>query len=285
MSSTIHRDLRTGCSVWQARRIAPIATQALRRDIAVDVLVIGAGISGAMTGEALSERGLRVAIVDRRGALNGSTPASTALLQYELDVPLSKLSTRIGRTRAERIWRRSRLALSALNERAKRLGVKADLVERASLYLQGDELDAEGLRNEADARRRASFEIDFLSEAAVKSRFEMSGRTAILGYHNFTADPRRLAAGFLNAALARGAKIYAPVEIDAVEAHSGGVFAMTKGGPIARARHVVFATGYEVPKGAPRHGHKIESTFVIATRPQPRRIWPEGCMIWEASSP
>jgi glycine/D-amino acid oxidase-like deaminating enzyme len=29
----------------------------------------------------------------------------------------------------------------------------------------------------------------------------------------------------------------------------------------------------------------VISTYVIATRPQPRKIWPEDCMIWEASDP
>jgi glycine/D-amino acid oxidase-like deaminating enzyme len=145
MSATYEKDLRTGRTFWQSRRLSKIETRPLRREVEADVLIVGAGISGAMTAEALSEVGLRVVIVDRRGALKGSTTASTALLQYEIDVPLSKLAKRIGRERAERIWRRSYLALSALRDRARRLDIKADIVDRDSLYLQGNELYAEGL--------------------------------------------------------------------------------------------------------------------------------------------
>lgn len=75
--ATVKKDLRTGRSVWQATRRPSKATDILRRDVSTDVLVVGAGISGAMIAEALTDAGLNVLIVDRRGALLGSTTAST----------------------------------------------------------------------------------------------------------------------------------------------------------------------------------------------------------------
>ena len=45
------------------------------------------------------------------------------------------------------------------------------------------------------------------------------------------------------------------------------------------------ATGYEFPKFVPMRGHKIISTYAIATVKQPKRLWPEQCTIWEASEP
>jgi glycine/D-amino acid oxidase-like deaminating enzyme len=32
-------------------------------------------------------------------------------------------------------------------------------------------------------------------------------------------------------------------------------------------------------------GHKVVSTYAMATRPQSGRLWPERCFIWEASKP
>ena len=58
--------------------------------------------------------GHSVICIDRRGPLIGSTPATTALVQFEIDQPLSALSTMIGVTKAERAWRRSRLAVANL---------------------------------------------------------------------------------------------------------------------------------------------------------------------------
>src|SRR3546814_5601673 len=45
------------------------------------------------------------------------------------------------------------------------------------------------------------------------------------------------------------------------------------------------ATGYEMMKGIPRKGNRIISSWSIATRPQPRAIWPTAAMIWEAADP
>jgi glycine/D-amino acid oxidase-like deaminating enzyme len=151
-SATHHRDLRTGQSIWTARRRPAISSKPLARDIACDAVVVGAGISGALIAEALSEAGLRTVIVDRRGPAEGSTAASTAMLQYELDTPLSLMAARIGREKAERIWRRSRQAVDALRERTERLGLAVDGATRGSIYLDGNVLDAGGLAREAKVR-------------------------------------------------------------------------------------------------------------------------------------
>ncbi|MEO8223505.1 MAG: FAD-dependent oxidoreductase, partial [Gammaproteobacteria bacterium] len=284
-SATRHKDLRTGVSVWEAIRRPPVPVGRLRRDQSTDVLVVGAGISGALISEALVARGLEVVIVDRRGPVLGSTPASTALLQYELDTPLSLLIGRLGRTNAERVWRRSRLALDALRERSRHLGIEAEQINRDSLYLSGTVLDTAGLHREAEARRRAGFECTYLTRNDVRDRYGIKGRSALLSYDNLAADPRRLATGFLNAAIRGGARLLAPVDVTGIEASRQRVLATTRDGPVITCHSLVFATGYEMPKAVPRAGHHVASTYAIATRPQPRSLWPTSCFIWEASDP
>src|SRR5665213_1575438 len=92
---TIKRDLRSGVSYWQTRSMPRVQSARLTHDIDTDVLVVGAGISGALVAEALAGD-YRVVVVDRRGAAKGATPASTALVQYEIDTPLTDLSRKIG---------------------------------------------------------------------------------------------------------------------------------------------------------------------------------------------
>jgi len=284
-SATRHRDLRTGQSIWSARRRPSIAEKPLTRDVTCDIVVVGAGISGALIAEQLSDAGFDVVIVDRRGPADGSTAASTAMLQYEIDTPLHQMAERIGRDKAERIWRRSRQSVDALRERTERLGLDVDGATRGSIYLDGNVLDAAGLAREAEARRRAGFEIELLKPAQVEDRYGIKGRHAIIGYGNYSADPRRLAAGYLNIAISRGARLYAPVDICDITPSEAGVTLRSKDGPAIRAKHLVVATGYEMMKGIPRKGNKIISSWSIATRPQPRAIWPTAAMIWEAADP
>lgn len=279
------RDLHTGQSIWLAERRPPLETRQLSRAIKSDVAIVGSGVTGALLAETLTDAGLDVVIVDRRGPIEGSTAASTAMLQYELDTPLHLMAERIGRDRAERLWRRSRLAVDALRERTERLDIAADTETRGSIYLDGNILDAQGLAREAEARRRAGFEVELLGPKAVEDRYGISRRHAIIGFGNYIADPRKLAAGYLNVAIARGARLYAPVEVTAVCPLAERVTLRTKDGPSIAARHAIFATGYEMLKGIPRKGNKITSSWSIATRPQPRAIWPGAALIWEAADP
>jgi glycine/D-amino acid oxidase-like deaminating enzyme len=282
--ATQNRDLRTGRSYWQSRPMPGVPVTPLRGDIKTGVLVVGAGVSGAMVAEALS-LDHPVIIVDRRGPVRGSTPASTALVEYEIDTPLTLLAAKVGPTRAERAWRRSYLALHALAARTRELNIRTDLRRADNLYLAGNMLDADGLEQEAEARRRAGLETRFLPRSDLKHRFGIRRPAALLAYDDLALDPRRLTAGYLNAAISRGAKLYAPADVTDVEAAAEDVSARTAGGPVIRCKALIFATGYEMPHAVPQRRHRVISTWAIATKPQPRKLWPEDCFIWEAADP
>ena len=53
-----------------------------------EILVIGGGITGALISDALMDAGYEVTLIDRRDIGQGSTSATTSMLQYEIDEPL-----------------------------------------------------------------------------------------------------------------------------------------------------------------------------------------------------
>ena len=281
---THRKDLRTGQPIWDTRDSGRLPDRSLTADVRTDVLVIGAGITGAMIAEALSAAEREVILVDKRGPAKGSTAASTALVQYAVDTPLTRLAQKIGKQPPVRAWRRSRLAVDALAGRLKELTV-ANVVPRPTLFLEGNQLDAKGLQREEAARRAAGLASLFLDRVDVRSRFGISKRAALLDHGDFVLNPRTATLAFLRAAAMQKARIFSPVDIIDLEIRRTRVVAVARHGPRITACHVVFATGYEVPKGLPRTGHKVISTWAIATAPQPSLLWPEQCMIWEASEP
>jgi glycine/D-amino acid oxidase-like deaminating enzyme len=278
------KDLQTGRPVWQGRRAPAVPAGPLKRDRETDVLIIGAGITGAMIADTLSASGMDVVVVDKRGPAKGSTTASTAMVLHELDTPLSKLTRMIGKRDAVRAWRRSRLAVDAIAARLDELRVR-DVVRRDSLYLAGNLLDADGLAREHDALRAAGFACRYLDRRELRARFGIRWDAAITGTGDLAIDPRKTTRALLRAACAQGVAIHAPMDIVDLDAKTRSVTATAANGRRIRARRVVFATGYELPKQVPRRGHKIVSTWAIATLPQPRRLWPGQCMIWQASEP
>lgn len=76
----------------------------LNADLECEVLVLGAGITGALCAFHLTKAGMDVAVMDKRDVASGSTSASTAMLQYEIDTPLTELIAKMGKADAERSY-------------------------------------------------------------------------------------------------------------------------------------------------------------------------------------
>lgn len=284
-STTVKRHLRSGIPVWLRRGHAKLDCSPLDTNLVVDVAVVGAGVSGALVTDALLSAGQRVAVFDRRGPVQGSTPASTALLQFDLDQPLIHLSDKIGRDRAVRAYWRSATAVDSVRARIADLGIRCCFRERSSIYLPGNVLDVTDLKREAAARAAVGGRSRFLDGGELRRLTGMEGRGAVLSAGAGELDPVAFTVGLWRRALARGARIHAPTEIVDVDGTRRAVTLTTAGGLAIRAKHVVFATGYEFLKSVRPRGHKVISTWAMATRPQPRRLWPSRCLIWEAADP
>src|ERR1700741_3353554 len=69
-----------------------------------EALIIGGGISGALSAYYLTRAGIECIVIDARSIGLGSTFASTSLLQYELDIPLHKLKKIVGTKQAIRAY-------------------------------------------------------------------------------------------------------------------------------------------------------------------------------------
>jgi len=285
MGATTKRDLRTGRSLWADSHGLGVPTRPLTEPVAVDVAIVGAGISGAFMARELA-RDHTVAVLDRRRPLHGSTLASTALLQWEIDLPLTVLSDRIGADRARRAYLRSRAAVEALERIVRDDRIRCGLKPKQTLYLAGDAYGFRALEEEADARAALGLESRFVGKSDLRDRFDLDRTGAILSEGSASGDPARLAAGLLRRAEAAGARVYAPVEAMEAVSDPEGVTLLTDAGPAVRARHVVFCCGYEFPKGVPTPGAKVISTWAMASRPRQRcPAWLRDMLVWEASDP
>lgn len=286
MSLTRARDLRSGKPMWASYRMGGVRGTRLQQSTRAEVVIVGAGISGALMAQCLAEAGKRPLIVDkRREAILGSTAASTSLLQFELDTPLAKLRRAIGARKADRVWMASRDAVNELRTRTHRLGINAALHSRPSLYLAGDVLDAKGLKREVACRQRIGLSSEFLDWRALRHHFEINREAALLSHGNAEANPVALAAGFLRQAIRDGARFHAPHDIVGIDCGRHGTTLLADDGIELQARHVVLCTGYELAKIVPRNGSRTISTWAIATRPQPAVLWPQKALVWEASNP
>lgn len=283
--ATIKKDLRTGRSLWADSPGLGVPVKPLDAAISVDVAIVGAGISGAFMAHELS-RDHTVAVLDRRPPLTGSTVASTALLQWEIDLPLTALAEKIGPAKAKRAYLRSRSAVDALKRIVSEERIVCGLKDKATLYLAGHEYGHRALETEAAARGAIGLESEYLAPVHLGERFGIDRTGAIVSQGSASADPARLAAGLLRRAQANGAKVYSRVEVMEAASDPDGVTLLTDAGHAVRAKSVVFCCGYEFPKGVPTPRAKVISTWALASKPRQRcPAWLRDTLVWEASDP
>ncbi len=262
---TEQADLRGGRSPWFATARHPIRLD-VTENMKCDALVVGGGITGSLVAERLTRQGLDVVLIDRELPGRGSTAASTSMLLWEIDRPLTRLTEAYGFERASRAYLASLNAVVGLRSLVLELGLSCDMREKHSLYLAAGSTSKELLR-EHELRKRASLPGEFLGHARLL---------------DVDADPMRLARGLLGIAIARGARLF---EAEAVEFDSTvrSVGVQLKNDRQIEARSVVLATGYVMPAIIQSTIRTVSSSWAIATTPQPQNIWKEGALIWEDS--
>ena len=274
---------------WGQRTPTTLTRGTLSSDERCDVVVVGSGVSGALAAYHLAEAGADVVIIDKGPLTSGSTAACTALVQYELDVPMVELIPRLGLADAQSVYRATRGALDDLHDLIHRTGIDCQLEQRPSLYLARDVDDVAHLRHEALAREEIGLEARFVDGVTLARRYGVRAPGAIVSKIAYQLDPRALATQLLALAAARGARLYDRTALAGAGASHGRTPTLrTARGHLVHASHVVYATGYHTPRRLLDLDGlcSLMSTYALVTRPLAAdRLWPERAMLCEMGSP
>jgi glycine/D-amino acid oxidase-like deaminating enzyme len=277
--ATGQADLRSSRTPWAtppSLGIPPVTD-----DFRCDVLIVGAGVTGALMAERLTRGGLDVVLIDRETPGQGSTMASTAMLLWEIDRSLVELTQLYGLERAARCYRASLHAVSELQALVRQHRLPCRMRAKNSLYLAtGD--TAKPLHEEFTLRSRIDLPGAFLNHTTLLNTFDIARAAAILSPASADADPVLLTRGLLQISLQRGARLFKANAI-AFDGAGSAVSVGLDNDHEIEARHVVLATGYVMPKIVRPTIQKVNSSWAIATVSQPQNLWKDGALIWENS--
>jgi len=278
-------DLTSPHEYWLLRNGIGEVSPPLSKDRRCDVVVIGAGITGALVSNALTEAGLSVIVVDRRHPGHGSTSATTALLQYELDVSLSELTSRVGHEQALDAYHATADGVEAVARICESLDTPVGFCRRPTLYFASLARDAKALRNECSARQRAHLPCELLDRRALRDVVDFNPPLALWSTLGGEVDPWLLTHALFNRSADRGFEVYGRTEVARIVPEKSHVEVRTRRGNI-RARHVVIAAGYEAAKFLPKKVARLHSTYAIVTEPVSSFAgWKDRCLIWESARP
>jgi glycine/D-amino acid oxidase-like deaminating enzyme len=250
-----------------------------------DIAIVGAGISGAMVADALIGTGRRIVVIDAGEPGLGSTAASTALLQYEIDAHLSDLAKTLGPERATRAYRACADAIATIESRYAELLGLADYERRESLYLACDEKSEGALRVELAARRAIGLNVEWLEASELERRFGCRRPGAILSRLAAQMDPLKFTRALLAGCMRHGLAIRARSAVESIEDVDGRMRLAIAGGGAITANDVIVCGGYESLKFLPHEVADLDNTFALVTRPLDDPAIAAMPLIWESSRP
>lgn len=279
-------DLHDGTPFWPRRDGILGVSPRLRSDLRCEVLVVGGGITGALIALELTRRGIDVVVVDRRDVGGGSTSASTALLQYEIDELLIDLTRALGAADATTAYRECARGIELVERATQVVGRSCGFRRSPSVFMAIKRADIPTLRDELEAREAAGFDVQWLDEAQLGDRWGLTGKAAIESSLGASVDPYALAFHALDTVRRRGGRVFERTEVETYEFSARRARITTSSGTIT-ARHVVMSTGYEVAELLPHLPFRLHSSFALVTEPIESldRRFPDGLLFWDFDDP
>jgi glycine/D-amino acid oxidase-like deaminating enzyme len=279
-------NLRSPYPYWLLRHGIVNSYPSLDDDVTTEIAIIGAGISGALVANQLCKAGHEVTIVDRRHAGMGSTAASTALLQYEIDNPLHQLIKDVGKKNAVRSYLLCRQAIYDIKKICDGLKDVGLFVQKPSFQFASFKNDVASLKKEYALRKKAGFPLHWLDEKSIGEKFGFRKAAGILSQDGAEADAYKITHSLLSKWIPKGLQVFDNTEIVAIWHHKRGIELIAANKKRIRAKKLIIACGYESQQYIPRKIQELQSTYAICSEPFTRKdFWYKNALIWETSTP
>jgi len=280
-------DLHSGSPFWAMKNPLFQNAPSLRAHIEVDVVIIGAGITGALVAHELCSAGIRCAVVDKRAIAGGSTSASTAQLQYEIDVPLHKLVAEVGEEQAALAYHASLKSIADIKKVVKQTGIDAEFTPVPTLLLASDRKGLRDIKQEYAIRTKHRLPVTYLDANNLQDQYGMECFGALKNNASAQVDCYRMATDlFTYHQQHHQLQLYAYTEVVGYKRKDAHFVVETQKGFTITCAYMVIAAGFEAGKFLPKKVMKLTSTYALVSEPLlPSQLWPERCLIWETHQP
>lgn len=280
-------DLYAGTPYWLVKNPLWSYYRPLRNNEKTRVAVIGAGITGALVACELLRSGIECVVVDKRSPATGSSCASTALLQYEIDIPLCRLSEMMPEEDAVTAYRSCLKAIDDLERLFRETGVDASFRRVPSAYYASNWKGLRLIREEYRMRKRHGLPVEYLDRAVLRKTLDIRAPGALMNYVSAQIDTYKAATGLMRYCIGQpNFRLFSHTEITGWEQRPAGYVLTTKEGHRIECEYVIVASGFEAGPFLPGKLMHLTSTFAIISQPVDEKyLWSGRSLIWETREP
>ncbi len=280
-------DLHSGLPYWIIKNPLFNYYHPLKKNYKTDVVIIGSGITGSLVAHELCKAGIKCAVFDKRTIATGSTAASTAQLQYEIDVPLCKMKEKVGEDFAARAYQASLKSIKDIEKVLKESKVDADFKNLSSIWLASYKKDVKLLEDEFDIRKKHGLPVEFLNEKELYKQHKIQAPAALKNNEAAMMDSYSAATGLLKHHLGKKElDLFSHTKIVQWKEVKNGYELRTQNDHKIQCKYVVIAAGFEAGQFLPKNVMKLLSTYVLISNPvDEKELWPERSLIWNTKDP
>ncbi len=262
-------DIRSNEPYWLIKNSLGKSYPAISENLECPIVILGGGITAALISYRLIKE-KKVVILERRDVFNGSSATSTAMLQYEIDVPLHKLIDQIGLTKAVSSYKSCEKAIFDLEKIVKEVKSDCEFERKNSVYFTSNKKDLQFITDEFEARKEHGFDVSLLQKEDLVALGIKKGLLGIKSKSGAIMDPYELAKDLLNYSSKKGLTIYDRTSVEKITHHKDFIELKTEDGIIIKTQQLIHCTGYESVETIKEDIVKLKSTFALASEALPK---------------
>jgi glycine/D-amino acid oxidase-like deaminating enzyme/nitrite reductase/ring-hydroxylating ferredoxin subunit len=176
----------------------------LNEDTTVDVAIVGAGITGITAAYLLAKEGVKVAIIEAGGVLNGTTGHTTAKLTAQHGIIYDELISHFGEEKAKLYFESTSNSINFVETTSKEKGIECDFSKQdAYVYATSDQYDKK-LETEFSAYQKLGIDGNLVGNIP----FDIQIKSALLMRNQAQYHPLKFLKGLLEEAVKAGCVVY-----------------------------------------------------------------------------
>lgn len=238
----------------------------LTTNMECDILIIGGGITGAITGYYLANKGINTVLIEKARLGHCSTSITTSLLQYELDSNAKELLEVLPQKDIIKAYELGLFALSEIEKIALEIGNDFFHKSVDCLLYTSKKVEMKQIEEEFRFRKENGFDVELITEE--KNSYGLDIKAGVLSKKGGAVlDPYLFTHSLIKKSCELGMRVFENTEAVTIIYGEDHILVETTYGHIIKCKKVVAATGYNTALFTKRDFATKYTTFNIATQP------------------